>query len=214
MGSNRPFSEECFGNQCENGAILMGDDREFDQDLRLIRLFNHYRHDWMNEIQLIFGYVKLRKYEKLESLMHTIKLKVQRESNISKLGVPELIVYIFSVQAEVKELKLEVEMEHEIHLNELSFDCKRLTQLLIAVIEVFKEHAVAHHEHEHSLLLKLTQTVGELIINVNYQCDKACDQLLAALERVRLQSEMNMTLKTNQWDGHSIAVNIELPLNI
>ncbi|MCU6793401.1 Spo0B domain-containing protein [Paenibacillus sp. WQ 127069] len=214
MGSNRPFNEECFSNQSENGAFLMGDERESDQDLRLIRLFNHYRHDWMNEIQLIFGYVKLRKYDKLESLIQNIKVKVQRESNVSKLGVPELIMYVFSVQAEVKELKLEVEMEHEIHLNELLIDCKELTRLLIAVIEVFKEHAVVHHEHEYGLQLKLTQTVGKLTIDGHYQCDKTGNQLLPALERVRLQSDMNMTWKTNQWDGHSIGVSIELPLNI
>ncbi len=32
-----------------------------EQDLLVLRLFNHYRHDWMNDIQILMGYVQLKK---------------------------------------------------------------------------------------------------------------------------------------------------------
>ncbi|MCZ8513359.1 Spo0B domain-containing protein [Paenibacillus filicis] len=34
---------------------------ETDQNLRLLRLFNHYRHDWMNDIQILFWLCEIEK---------------------------------------------------------------------------------------------------------------------------------------------------------
>ncbi|WP_159881166.1 Spo0B domain-containing protein [Paenibacillus puerhi] len=90
-----------------------------EQDLRTLRLFNHYRHDWMNDIQVLMGYVQLKKYDKLPGMMEKIKDKVQQESLISKLGIPSLILFILAFQAEVKELRLEIRMNEEIRLDEL-----------------------------------------------------------------------------------------------
>jgi sensor histidine kinase regulating citrate/malate metabolism len=200
--------------QTENECGLLGDQWEADHNLRLIRLFNHYRHDWMNEIQLVFGYVKLKKYDKLEALLENIKARVQQESHISKLGVPELIVYLFSVQAEFKELKLEIDMDHEIHLNELPMDCEEVGRLLIALIEAFKNHARIHGDNEHDLRIKLIQAVDKLQVDCAYQGIAVSDPLLSVLKQVKQQIGPHMTWKTNQRDGLSVMVSIEVLLNI
>jgi hypothetical protein len=196
MSSDRVNGEENFEKQTENECNLLDEHWEADHNLRLIHLFNHYRHDWMNEIQLVYGYVKLKKYDKLEALMETIRTKVQHESHISKLGVPELVVYLFSSQAGEKELKLDVEMKQEIHLNELQI-----------AGEEFKDC-------EHGLHIKLAQRSEMLQVDCTYKGELTGDQLLPCLEWIKLQLGANMTWKTNQWDGNLIRLSVEVPLNI
>lgn len=214
MSSNLLNGEENFEKQTKNECSLLDEHWEVDHNLRLIHLFNHYRHDWMNEIQLVYGYVKLKKYDKLEALMENIVVKVQHETNISKLGIPELIVYLFSSQAGEKELKLEVEMKQEIHLNELTMAGKIFSRLLMNIIDAFKNVAKQYKDSEHGLHIKLAQTSKMLQVDCTYQGELTGDQLLPDLEPIKLQLGANMTWKTNQRDGKLIRLSLEVPLNI
>jgi stage 0 sporulation protein B (sporulation initiation phosphotransferase) len=214
MNSNRLHDEEYFGKQTEDECVLLDGPGEANHNLRLIHLFNHYRHDWMNEIQLLYGYVKLKKYDKLEALMENIKTKVQHESYISKLGIPELVVYIFSSQTGEKELKLEVEMDQEIHLNELPVAGKIFSRLLMDIINAFKKAAKQCEDSGHGLRVKLAQTSDMLQVDCAYEGELTGEQLLPGLERVMLQMGANMTWKTNQRDGDLIGLSVEVPLNI
>jgi hypothetical protein len=214
MSSDGVNGEENFEKQTENECNLLDEHWEADHNLRLIHLFNHYRHDWMNEIQLVYGYVKLKKYDKLEALMETIRTKVQYESHISKLGVPELVVYLFSSQAGEKELKLDVEMKQEIHLNELLIAGEEFSRLLMNIIDAFKKIAKQYKDCEHGLHIKLAQTSEMLQVDCTYKGELTGDQLLPCLEWIKLQLGANMTWKTNQWDGNLIRLSVEVPLNI
>ncbi|NHN30084.1 hypothetical protein G9U52_09585 [Paenibacillus sp. S3N08] len=214
MGSNRLNGEEKFEGQTENEYSLLHSQSEADPNLRLIHLFNHYRHDWMNEIQLVFAYVKLKKYDRLEALMENIRVKVQQESHISKLGHPELIVYLFSSQSGDNELKLEIEMEQEIHLDKLPIAGEQLSRLLMGIIDVIKHEAKQHQDSEHTLLIKLAQTSSVLQLDCTYRGELTGDQILPGLKQVKLQLGSNITWKTNQRDGSLIKLSVEVPLNI
>ncbi|UUZ84411.1 Spo0B domain-containing protein [Paenibacillus sp. P26] len=110
---------------------------EVDPDGRVLRLFNHYRHDWMNDIQILFGYVKLKKYDKLLDLMEKINEKVRQESYISKLGLPSLIVRLLSFQAEVKEPQLVLRMDEEIRMQDMKH-ADQAAEFLLAILECFR----------------------------------------------------------------------------
>jgi stage 0 sporulation protein B (sporulation initiation phosphotransferase) len=212
MSSDLLSGEQYDDKHIDSEHALSDYKLDMDVNLRMIRLFDQYRHDWMNEIQLLFGYVKLKKYDKLEGLMENIRVKVQRESYISKLGTPELIVYLFSFQAEVKELILEIEMEQEINLNKLQFDCDRFCRMLIALIEAFKRNASHHTDGEHGLSLRLAQVSDRLEVRCTYQGDMENNLLQPALEQVKLRQGHTWEWKINQRDEHCLIVNVEVPL--
>ncbi|MFH5182245.1 Spo0B domain-containing protein [Paenibacillus sp. TAB 01] len=171
MNSNRSNNEQV--NQTAVGMANVPElpvgAWETEQYLRMISLFNHYRHDWMNEIQLLFGYIKLKKYDKLDGLMEKIRVKVQTESLVAKLGVPELVVYLFSFQTEAKNLLLDVHMEQEIHLNELFADAEGIGHMLIAVMELLKSQAVKHPDNEYRMTLRLGAENDALKADFRYE---------------------------------------------
>ncbi|NOU96036.1 hypothetical protein GC093_22835 [Paenibacillus sp. LMG 31456] len=213
MKSNRTKNEEVTGKQRSLEHALDSEDAGVDPNLRLIHLFNHYRHDWMNEIQLLFGYVKLKKYDKLEDLMEKIKNKVQQESYISKLGNAELIVYLLSFQAEVKDLLLEIEMEREVHLNELPLDSQGVGRLLMDLIQVFKRCSVFNGDGLglHDLVVKFTEKSNLLLIELQYQGLIGADVLAAELERVMFESIQTVKWDIQLLDERHAAMYIEVP---
>ncbi|SDD23589.1 Sensor_kinase_SpoOB-type, alpha-helical domain [Paenibacillus sp. UNCCL117] len=122
-----------------------------EQDLRTLRLINHYRHDWMNDIQVLMGYIQLKKYDKLPAMMEKIKDKVQQESLIAKLGIPSLILCLLAFQAEVKELRLDIRMNEEIRLHELP-GWEEVEAGIVLILEGFRTEATASPDSDDNRL--------------------------------------------------------------
>lgn len=53
-----------------------------ETQLAAIHLMNHQRHDWMNDLQLLYGYVRLKKYDKLPDCVETIKEEWRRKAEL------------------------------------------------------------------------------------------------------------------------------------
>ncbi|MBP1156577.1 MULTISPECIES: Spo0B domain-containing protein [unclassified Paenibacillus] len=155
-------------------------------DLRILRLFNHYRHDWMNDIQILMGYVQLKKYDKLSSLMEKIKDKVQQESYVSKLGIPHLIIHLLTFQAEVKELTLDIRLREEVHLYELEHP-EASAEDVIAVLDAFKEEAGESTEDQNLLELHLNREEDRLLLIAVYEGAYVNERM------VRKEAELNAT---------------------
>lgn len=54
-----------------------------------LTLLQHVRHDWLNRIQLIKGYLALGKVDQAERVIEEIVLESQQETKLTKLGLPE-----------------------------------------------------------------------------------------------------------------------------
>jgi stage 0 sporulation protein B (sporulation initiation phosphotransferase) len=70
-----------------------------DQQRQLwIDTLSHARHDWLNDLQLIIGYVQLRKYDKVTACVDMLKEKLAEEGKTVKLGHPGLIEALLTYQ--------------------------------------------------------------------------------------------------------------------
>ncbi|MBP1914912.1 Spo0B C-terminal domain-containing protein [Lederbergia galactosidilytica] len=54
-----------------------------------LTLLQHSRHDWLNRIQLIKGYLALGKVDQAERVIEEIVLESQQETKLTNLGLPE-----------------------------------------------------------------------------------------------------------------------------
>ncbi|MFE5320141.1 Spo0B domain-containing protein [Paenibacillus sp. NPDC056579] len=207
MTSKRPDN----GRQVEN--TLNAQVRDTEQNERFIRLLNHYRHDWMNEIQVLFGYVKLKKYDKLEDLMEKIKDKIQRESYLAKLGVPELVIYLLAFQAEVKEIALRISMEQEIRVNELSVDTNRLLGLVADIMEACKENARLFPYAEHALNVSFAQEADRLVLGFEYSGEMESARWSSLIGRLRQKQETDEVWEHVESDHNQSAIRVALLLN-
>lgn len=123
---------------------------DYDQILQAISL---QRHEWMNDIQLLFGYVQMKKWDKLKDHVEWIKEKAAQESKLFKLGVPHLIVYLYTFEAASGTMKLEVELEQEIHLDELDLDVAPVAASILKVVDLFARSSSAGSDNCMTLII-------------------------------------------------------------
>lgn len=103
-----------------------------------IRTLNHHRHDWMNDLQVLFGYARLGKLDKTIHYVERIRDRMAAESTISKLGSPALISFIQSFRTLTNSLALEVEIQGDLNLNELSLNGEAIAETLIHTINAYR----------------------------------------------------------------------------
>ncbi|CAM4197876.1 sensor histidine kinase regulating citrate/malate metabolism [Paenibacillus endophyticus] len=121
-----------------------------------IRTLNHHRHDWMNDLQVVFGYIRLKKLDKAAEFVGKISERMAVESQISKLGVPSLISYIQSFRTISNSLELQLVIIGDIHLNELTADADQIAETLIHTINAYRFAAKPGYGNAAVLTLELS----------------------------------------------------------
>ncbi|MNZ82390.1 Sporulation initiation phosphotransferase B [compost metagenome] len=107
-------------------------------NMSAIRTLNHHRHDWMNDLQVVYGYIRLNKLDKTVECVEKISERMAVESSISKLGSPSLVSYIQSFRTMSNVLELEVVIHGEIHLNEITADADQIADTIIHTINAYR----------------------------------------------------------------------------
>ncbi|WP_077621371.1 Spo0B domain-containing protein [Sediminibacillus massiliensis] len=59
----------------------------------VISLLGNYRHDVLNELQLLMGYASMGKLEKVQEKLNSVVSSFEKERNISNLGMPETALW-------------------------------------------------------------------------------------------------------------------------
>ncbi|UVI28110.1 Spo0B domain-containing protein [Paenibacillus spongiae] len=103
-----------------------------------IRTLNHHRHDWMNDLQVLYGYIRMGKTDKAVQCVEQIRERMATESKIAKLGVPSLVTYIQSFRTLTNSLLLDVDIEGELNLSELPLDGERVSNAIVDMINVYR----------------------------------------------------------------------------
>lgn len=137
-------------------------------DSHIIRLINHHRHDWMNELQVMLGLLRLNKIDKLQDYMDNIKARAMHESNMSRLGNPALIAYLLNLRADQRTYSLEVEIDEEIHLGELKMGAERVYGLIRSITESFAACAVASQGEPNVLNVSFEREDDRLMLDFVY----------------------------------------------
>lgn len=96
----------------DSGAARMLD----EQRQLWIEAFRHARHDWLNDLQMIMGYVQLQKYDKLKACVDMLKQRMTIESRTSSLGSAGLIEALLTVRAKARSFAFELRIEEEFRL--------------------------------------------------------------------------------------------------
>lgn len=101
---------------------------------------SHHRHDWMNDLQILYGYIQLGKIDKLASCVERIKERMAVESKISGLGIPSLVFYLQSFREMNGSVQLVVDIEENLNLGKLlsSDDAEELTEAIVETVRAFQ----------------------------------------------------------------------------
>ncbi|KGE18286.1 Spo0B domain-containing protein [Paenibacillus wynnii] len=154
-----------FWNRRHYERELQKQERSLQQ--AAIRTLNHHRHDWMNDLQVLYGYIQLGKPDKTVRTVERIKERIALDSRIAKLGVPSLVFYIQSFRTHSTNLELEVIVEDELNLeNKLTHEAQdELTAVITQTVRAFQYSGLAPQGEARKLIIGFTQDGGDILIS-------------------------------------------------
>lgn len=112
-----------------------------------IELLRHARHDWLNKIQLIQGYISLNNVERVKEILSDIIAEAHQESNLSNMYIPEFASLLLTYNWEGHAIHLEYEVLERESQEKRTVDDRFLSdwtcsffEVLNSSVEVFAEN--------------------------------------------------------------------------
>jgi stage 0 sporulation protein B (sporulation initiation phosphotransferase) len=180
----------------------------------LILVINRLRHDWMNDTQILFGYIQLKKFDNLKPYMEKIKMTMQQESNLSKLGIPSLIAFLLLFRVQSKSLELEVELDQEINLVQLPLQGGLIERLVRQTVECVQEHAAVGEDESGTLSLEFDVQEDSLLLDFVYQGPYNRVQLEQSVLEQFSSKVSRYSLENDEWHEEEAGITLRLPFHI
>ncbi|MEW4371415.1 Spo0B domain-containing protein [Paenibacillus kandeliae] len=129
-----------------------------------IEAFSHHRHDWMNDLQLLYGYIQMGNRERLIENIERIKEQMVAESRVAKLGIPKLVFYLQTFKAVERDMQLELEIEDGISLAArlTPQQCEELTRVMQQTISAYAQYGGSSWGECPTLLIMIRSEEQEL----------------------------------------------------
>jgi sensor histidine kinase regulating citrate/malate metabolism len=145
-----------------------------------IRTLSHHRHDWMNELQILYGYLRLNKLERAVDVVDRIRGRMEQDSRVSQIGIPELATFLLSFRTVCDTMRLDLEIQDGLHLERLPYRADMLSRTITGLVNVIRFRAVSPLSGENVLKLVLSQSEGALKIVMAYQGELAAADSVSA----------------------------------
>ncbi|GGO05810.1 hypothetical protein GCM10010969_32560 [Saccharibacillus kuerlensis] len=146
-------------------------------------VLSHQRHDWMNELQVIFGYARMGKTERVGEIVERVSEDMHRESRIAKLGLPELVFYLMTIKGENREIALRVEVDEDLHYaGSLTLEEEAaLVRALRAGMAAYRYSGMAERSMEPALRIVFGEQGGEATLFIETDTDTDDDSEAAPM---------------------------------
>lgn len=99
-------------------------------------LLSHYRHDWMNQLQILHGYASMGKVDKVQEKLQGVIQEAHEESKLMKLQSPHFALWVIQFNTQFKQFRLTYNIERQHNLASYDQDLMVNSQ---KVVHIFKE---------------------------------------------------------------------------
>ncbi|WP_339059908.1 Spo0B domain-containing protein [Tepidibacillus marianensis] len=140
--------------------------QEFNE--KVISLLRNYRHDWLNHMQVILGYVSLRKSDKIAGYITQVHEEARQHTLISKLGPIDLVVFLYMVPVEYPRINLQLELSENLTTVDFEKIGADLLQLLKRIFDYLESYSLDEHQI-HALILSMNRLEKQLVVNIEYE---------------------------------------------
>lgn len=190
-------------------AVLAG--RKLRERETVLRLLTHYRHDWMNELQVLFGYTRLKKYDILPDYMDKIRMSALQDSLICKLGNPALAVYLMEKRVSGGTCRVEVELDTELDLQKLDMSEKDVYRLIEGISERLIRHAAASQGEPPVLSLGFDEEEAEILVDFVFQGEADWVGLRMAVSDFLLKYKDKLSIREEEYGEDRAVIALALP---
>jgi hypothetical protein len=140
-----------------------------DARVSAIRTLSHHRHDWMNDLQILYGYIRLNRLDKAAQIVDRIRERMENDGRVSQIGSTELSAFLLSFRTMCDHMRLEVQVAEGFNLESASAGPDRASSCLIGLIRAAKCRAVSPSPGENVLRLSLYADADGLHADLAYE---------------------------------------------
>jgi len=134
----------------------------------IIRLMQIYRHDWQNYLQIIYGYVSLKKYDQIPKYIEKINGISKQQSIIASFNNLNLAAYLYTFPINYPMLNYELDIDDSMEILAKVNDKDRLVHEGIKrIIDLLYMTIVDNHKHH--LIISMTAIDNKIMINFEYE---------------------------------------------
>ncbi len=130
-----------------------------------IKTLNHHRHDWMNDLQILYGYIQLGKHDKTIDCVGRIKERIYLDGKIAKLGIPSLVFYLQSFRTIGSNVELEINIADELQLSGRmkQEDTEKWVSAIVEAIRAYQYGERSSWGETRKLTLSFYEEDGEVV---------------------------------------------------
>lgn len=192
------------------GAVTLNG-RKVQERETILRLLTHYRHDWMNELQVLFGYTRLKKYDILPEYMDKIRMSALQDSLICKLGNPALAVYLMERRVSGGNCRVEVELEKEMNLQKLAMSERDVFRLVEGVSERLIRHSSPAQGEPALLSLGFDEEESEVLVDFVFRGEADWERLRAAVSDFLQKYKDKLSIREEEYGEDQAVIALALP---
>ncbi|WP_209860597.1 Spo0B domain-containing protein [Paenibacillus shirakamiensis] len=170
----------------------------------------HHRHDWMNDLQILYGYIQLNKHDKLMECVDRIRERMNKETSISRLGIPSLVFYLQSFREVNTSIMLDVDIQDGLQLGDL-LDQDSAEELTAAIGEMIRAYQFAGRSSWGDVIqlsMKMYREKDEIVVVFNQ--DGNCGNAEMLRRRIE-ENVIGKRIKTGQTLAEQHSFELRLP---
>jgi len=134
------------------------------QKWEVLDILRHYRHDWLNHLQLISGYLAMGRVEKVEILINEMVSQAKNESHLSNLNMKEFAEKVLTFNWEGYSFRISFEVISE------TGDWSKWEQTIISYFEkimILLENHTKNGEDQHAMVT--INNINKKTIEIDFQ---------------------------------------------
>jgi stage 0 sporulation protein B (sporulation initiation phosphotransferase) len=106
------------------------------EDADVVKLLQHYRHDLMNHLQIVQGYISMKKTDKADEKLKETIAYYDEERKLMYLHVPAFTLWIMQTNIMFDHIKLEYQVLTEKNLHHLDHDLTARCKKIISAVNI------------------------------------------------------------------------------
>lgn len=145
----------------------------------IIQLMQIYRHDWQNYLQIIFGYVTLKKYDQIPNYIEKINSISKQHSIIGSFHNANLATYLYTLPINYPLLSYDLEIDDSMEiLTKANYKDRLIYQGLKRIVDLL--YITVKDNNNHHLIISMTAYDNKIIIDLEYEgnIDEVFDEIL------------------------------------
>lgn len=148
------------------------------EEWTVLKTLRHARHDWMNDIQIVKGYLALNNLDEAARAADHIIVKAVQESRLCNLGMPGMAELFMTFNWSQHLFRLEYEIDENITAGRT--DDQQAFRFFNRLFSLLEQHVKEYNTHE--LFIHLSEKEEHLFVRMEWVGEVANRPLL--LEKI------------------------------